>query len=487
MTEAQCTVFFLPGLGLDAAAALPVARELDERFRVVAVELPGQGGGADAPDGSVEAQVDAALAAIAAEADGGPWMLCAHSMGGKIAARIAARVRDGEPGVFGLAGMVLLAPSPPTPEPMPDEKRRQMLSWVDDGPISEEDAQTFVDDNVGAPLADAEQRAAVESVQAMSPVAWRRWLEQGSVEDLSDAVGTLDLPCTVLAGSDDDALGAEAQPDLLAAVYPRARHIALDGAGHLLSYERPADVARAIEAQWAEIAEHSPRVPSDWGLLIASRRTTPSARSALSRRALADDPQYRPRALEPRQLDLLRAVADRLVPQPAGGRIDLAARVDADLAAGGGDGWRPAGALSDAEAYRAGLDDLARAWLRATDQQDEVIRAVTQGEGVPGAAMDADALRRWFEDLRVDVVREWLCHPASLARTGYDGFATGAEDVAFAGYDALGADLRDDWEPADLGVAEVRAVETARAVEADETRTDETQADETVTDEEKSA
>ena len=461
MTAADCTVFFLPGLGLDAAAAAPVARELDARFRVIAVELPGQGDTADAPDGSVDSQIDAALAVIAEEADGGPWMLCAHSMGGKVAAGIAARVRDGDAPVFGLVGVVLLAPSPPTPEPMPDAKRHQMLTWVEDGPVAEGDARTFVDDNVGAPLATELQAAAVASVQAMSPVAWRRWLEQGSLEDIASSVGTLDLPCTVLAGGEDEALGAAVQPELLSDVYPRARFVPLAGAGHLLSFERPAEVARALTELWDEIVAHSAIVPPAWGLVIASPRTTRRVRSALARRALPDDPEYRPRVLSVEQLDLLRSVADRLVPQPTEGRIDLAARVDADLAAGGGDGWRPVGGLTDDEAYRAGLDDLRTAWPDSADDQDAVIRAVIDGQGVPGGAIDGDDLRRWFEDLRVDVTREWLIHPASLARVGYDGFATGAEDVDFAGYRELGAGTRDDWEPSELGVAPAQQQEDA--------------------------
>lgn len=451
MTGHDCTVFILPGLGLDRSAARAIADELGDRFRVVAVELPGHGDAPGAPDGSVEAQVDAAASVIEAHADGGPWLLCAHSMGGKVAARLAARVREGELPVFGLLGMVLLAPSPPTPEPMPDEKRREMLSWVADGPIAESDARTFVDDNLGAPLPPTTEQAVLDAVQAVSPVAWSRWLEQGSREDVADAVGVLDLPCVVLAGDDDDQLGAAAQPALLADVYPRAHFVALEQAGHLLPYERSAEVGQAIVRLWDEIVAHSARVPAEWGRLLSSPRTTARVRRTLSRRALPDDPAYRPRTLSPAQLDLLRAIADRLVPQPDGSRIDVAARVDADLAAGGGDGWRPAGALSDDEAYRVGLDDLARGWPVSAKEQDALIAAVADGKGVEGGRIPPDDLRRWFEDLRVDVVREWLYHPASLARIGYDGFATGSEDLAFAGFETLRADARDAWEPSELG------------------------------------
>ncbi|MFF7292175.1 alpha/beta fold hydrolase [Microbacterium sp. NPDC008134] len=453
MTGSRCTIVFLPGLGLDRTAAGSVMNSLDERFDLVVVELPGHGDAPDAGDGSVASQVDSAIAAIESKVDGGPWMLCAHSMGGKVAAGIAARVRDGHAPLFGLMGAVLLAPSPPTPEPMPDSKRDQMLAWVDGGRIAEADAHTFVDDNVGATLPGVVQEAVVRSVRAMSPVAWRRWLEQGSTEDISSEVGILDLPCTVLGGDQDELLGAEAQPGLISNVYPRARFVALPGAGHLLSYERPSEVARAISELWGEISTHSALVPPEWGLVIASQRTSPKVRSALARRALPDDPQYRPRVLSAAHLDLLRHIADRLVPQPDGGRIDLAARVDTDLATGGGDGWRPAGALSDVEAYQAGLDALATAWPENPDEQDALIRGIMDGCGVVGSALTADEMRRWFEDVRVDVIREWLTHPASLARVGYDGFATGAEDVDFAGYRDLAAGARDEWEPSDLGVS----------------------------------
>jgi len=62
-----------------------------------------------------------------------------------------------------------------------------------------------------------------------------------------------------------------------------------------------------------------------------------------------------------------------------------------------------------------------------------------------------DVLRRWFDDVRTDLARTWLAHPASLARVGYDGFATSGPGAEPAGYVNLGAGTRDPWEPAELG------------------------------------
>ncbi|MDJ1114753.1 alpha/beta fold hydrolase [Microbacterium dauci] len=450
MTAPECTVFFLPGLGLDAAAAAPVAAALDDRFRVVPVELPGHGGAPDADDGSVDAQVDAALTKIQAHLQGERWLLCGHSMGGKVATRLAARALAGGVPVFGLMGVVLLAPSPPGPEPMPDEKREQMRSWIERGPIGEADARTFVHDNVGAPLSMADEDRLVASVRATSPLAWARWLEEGSLEDLREGIGALDLPCIVVAGDQDEALGAAAQPQLLSGVYPRARFRTLSSAGHLLSYERAGAVAEAIVDLWSEACLQAAAVPDAWARLIASERTVARARRALAARAVPDDPHYEPRVLDDPHLQLLREIAARLVPQPEGSTLDLAARVDATLATGGGDGWRPAGAPTDGEAYRRGLDVLRHVWPSESHAQDTLIAAVIAGEPVAGVT-DPDGMRRWFEDVRFDLARVWLIHPASLARIGYSGFATGSADPATAGYASLAAGSRDDWEPAELG------------------------------------
>ncbi|RFA14996.1 hypothetical protein B7R22_07635 [Subtercola boreus] len=473
MTAAEGTIFFLPGLGFGAAAAEPIAEAIGDRLRVVGMDLPGQGQAPDAADGTVGAMVDAALTRIETESDGGPWLLVAHSMGGKVGALVAARVLSGRANVFGLAGAVLLAPSPPTPEPMDDDKRSEMLGWVENGSLSAADARTFLDQNVASPLDGTREQDALAQVQRTSPLSWRRWLDTGSREDVSDAVGVLDLPVVVLAGEDDADLGAAAQPHLLSGVYPRARFVSLPGTGHLLPYERPDEVAAEIVRLWNETVPVSPELSPEWGRLIASDRTPVETRGLLARRALADDPGHQPSALSSAQLTILRALADLLVPQPAGRRIDLAARIDADLASGSGDGWRPAGLPDDASAYRQGLDAIARVWPDSADDQKRLIRCILEGEPIGGAGGDADSdtdadlLKHWFEDLRTDLARTWVAHPATMARLGFDGFATSGA-AAVPGYVNLGAGVRDPWEPAGLG--HLKTEEADEAGGADDAR-----------------
>ncbi|MGQ2915002.1 alpha/beta fold hydrolase [Microbacterium aurantiacum] len=446
-----CTVYVLPGLGFAGEAAAPIAAHLPERFDVVGIDLPGHGDAPDAADAGVAAVADAVVAAIAARATGGPWILCGHSMGGKIAAVVADRVLRGDAPLFGLAGLVLLAPSPTTREPMDEERRERMLAWVADGPISAQHAHDFVSENVAAPLDPDTETTAIAQVQRMSPLAWRRWLETGSRQDVRDGLDIADLPAVVLAGDADDDLGADAQPGLITDLLPRAEVIALSDTGHLLPYERPREVAAAIARLWERILAASAPVPSDWGRIIASERTDPETRGILSRRALADDVDAGPQALTPLQLTMLRALAARLVPRAADDRFDLALRLDRDLAEGRGDGWRPPGLPTDADAARAGLDALAAVWPDGTAAQDALIAQIIAGDGFDGSPWDADTTRRWFEDVRVDLAQAWVSHPASSARIAFDGFVTGV-GTSDPGFSELRADRRDAWEPPSLGI-----------------------------------
>lgn len=211
------------------------------------------------------------------------------------------------------------------------------------------------------------------------------------------------------------------------------------------------DAAAAVRAIAADIAARGPRVPEPWARVIASSRTDVAMRATFARRALVDDPTYRPRALTDAHLSLLREVARRVVPQDGTAVIDLAARVDGMVDAGDSDGWRPAGMSSDAEAYRAGLDALASVWMRGAEAQDAVIRDVVDGRAPAGGVLTPEQLSLWFEDARNDLARVWLSHPASLARVGYTGFATGGTGAEPAGYLVLAAGEREEWEPEELG------------------------------------
>ncbi|MGN6325382.1 alpha/beta fold hydrolase [Pseudolysinimonas sp.] len=446
------TIFALPALGSGARSFEPLAAALAADADLVAIDLPGFGGRSAADGTTVDEMVALVLREIRRRQPH-RWLLLGHSMGGKIASLVAARTLSGDAPLFGLAGVVLLAGSPPSPEPMDEDRRERMLSWTADGSrLNAAQIREFIDGNVGAPLPDDRDALMRELLAAADPEAWTAWLQRGSREDRSAETGVLDLPALVIAGGEDADLGEEAQRAVNGPVYPRARFATLDGAGHLLPLERPDEVAAAIRRWWAEEAGTAPALPADYARMLASSRVAPRTRAALARRAVADDLEATPRALDAAQLARLRVLADLLLPQP-GRAIDLAARVDARLAAGTGDGWRNDLLPADPEAYRAGLDVLRELDGADDDRRRAIVAAAIAGDGAGvGAGVDAalspEALRAWLEDVRVDLVQQWLAHPAAMAAIGYDGVASGGQRLRIQGFEILGLGRREAWEPA---------------------------------------
>ncbi len=446
------TVFCLHALGASSEEFALLRAELVGDLDLIGIDLPGFGRSPASSGTTVEEMAVLVERAIGASGST-EWVLLGHSMGGKVATVVADRTISGANGLFGLRAVVLLAASPLAPEPMDEDRRRSMLSWAADGPISADDAEEFVAANTASALAPSRHTAAVRDVERTDPEAWRDWLTRGSREDWSDAAPN-PVPALVLAGAEDGDLDADAQRRLTVPHWPNNELHVVDGAAHLLPWEQPEAVAARIRDFWQRRVAGSPVVPVEHARVIASPRVSARTRGLLAARALPDDPAAAPQALTPTQLDTLRAVARIVVPQPGPDQVDLALRVDAQLAAGLGDGWRPDGLPVDAEAYRAALDVLA---APARDGAlDQALEAVAVGRYRADGGLDAEQLRAWFEDASVDLVKHWLAHPATMAAIDFDGYANGGDGVRKQGFQLLAAGEREAWEPeapADPGTA----------------------------------
>jgi pimeloyl-ACP methyl ester carboxylesterase len=240
------TVFALHFLGGSAREWEAVAERLPPNLRLMALDLPGFGDAAGSGGHDVAAMADHVAGQIRAQAPR-RWMLAGHSMGAKVAAAIARRAEDGAPGLSGLAGLVTLAGSPPSPEPMAEERRRRMLGWFA-GPAeqSRAEAEGFIDANTASRLPDPLRELAVEDVLRADRAAWMAWLERGSREDWSRRIGLLNTPALVLAGEADSDLGPDAQRRLMAPYFSAAKLATVPGAAHLLPLEAPDAVAELI-------------------------------------------------------------------------------------------------------------------------------------------------------------------------------------------------------------------------------------------------
>ncbi len=465
------TLIFLHFLGGSGREWTGVTDRLQDQFRCVALDLPGFGESADLPGYSVAEMADAverALGSLAPER----WLLVGHSMGAKVATVLARRLAnaaatDGPVWRRGLEGMVTVAGSPPSPEPMGEGQRAKMLRSLGerqaDAAKDHQAANQFIRDNLAGELPTAEFGLLTTDVHRMSRAAWNAWLESGSKEDWSDRVGVLDLPALVIAGAEDGPLGPEGQRRLMLPHLGGADTVkVIAGASHLMPVEAPGELAGLIREFVAGLNPGGRRdqaaravVPDSYMELLESDRVSTITRAALLDRAQPVS-AYEPKALDRSELELLRAVLARVIPQPGGSEIDLAARMDKDLAEGRGDGWRFADLPPDAEGCRAGLQTLDRAARSGhgsdfatldPEQKDALLECCAAGELGVGP-LDAGQMKLWFEDLRGAATGAYVAHPATLARMGYSGIADGANSERLSGFVKLGIGAVEPWEPA---------------------------------------
>lgn len=180
--------------------------------------------------------------------------------------------------------------------------------------------------------------------------------------------------------------------------------------------------------------------------------TEPTRRAFHARSAPPDTPAQA--VLDAEELRLLDAVVGRLVPQPAGPAVPIAATLHANLAAGKRDGWRYAALPPDPDAYRLGLTGIAetakilfgRSFCDLPgDDQDLVLAAIEDG-WAPSMVWASLSSLRFFEELLSEAVEIFVSHPRGADLMGYRGMADarGFRNVGLNGCDPVDFGAPDD-------------------------------------------
>lgn len=192
------------------------------------------------------------------------------------------------------------------------------------------------------------------------------------------------------------------------------------------------------------------------GYDVLAKRDTPSWNAKT--RAVVDERislAERGGVLSEAQLVTLRALADRIVPQPEGrAPVNTVAILLGKIAGEEGDGYRHHELPPLHEAWSRGLDALeaeAQARYGAAfacldgDDADALLRCVDRGETVGDAwgAMKPDVFFHWR--VLPDVVSAFYAHPSAWSAIGFGGPASPR------GYVRMGANRRDPWEAAEAG------------------------------------
>lgn len=214
----------------------PTVPYLDAHYRCVAIDTPGFGDSADAAVLDVQSfatQIDSAIRTLALT----DVILVGHSMTGKIALAIAATQPDY------LKGLVLVAPSPPTPQPATESDLKSQLAYAG----TRAEAEQHVDTASANRLPDIIREVAIADAQAANLDTFHAWAEHGSQEDWSSRIGQLDYPALIVCGGKDDRVpSAQEQSQVTLPHLPRGRIHVIEGAGHLMPMEAPQALADVL-------------------------------------------------------------------------------------------------------------------------------------------------------------------------------------------------------------------------------------------------
>jgi pimeloyl-ACP methyl ester carboxylesterase len=475
---------FMPFLGGSEREWSRVISSLGTRYSCAGIDMPGFGSAAEISGYSVTQMVDY-LTTVLLGLDIGPFVLVGHSMSGKVAAVAARRWQDGDEALKQLRGIILVASSPPSPEPISKSKRESMMKSLGRaGTRSRTQAEKYLRDNLaGSSVPQDVLDSAVTDVLRANPDAWDAWLLAGSREDWSDRVGTLDLPALIVAGEQDEGLGAALQVAKVLPHFSSGLLKVVPDCGHLVPIERPHELANLIKDFMASLPPRSEARPQTWANaravkfthLIRSDRVSELTRKVLQDRAFPDSLEHKPSVLATNEYMALNLVAQHVIPQ-GGSQIDLAARLEKRLASGKGKGWRYADLPEEIHAYKAALASLdlhAKAkhgvLFVDLDNRQQVDLLAMMGDGVlelagpgirpgqlephnPAMPLTAAQLKLWFGDVCADLASIYVSHPATLARIDFNGIADGADSEALTGFVRLGLGETETWEPGSMDV-----------------------------------
>ena len=224
---------FLHYFGGSSRTWEPVIDLLAGSFRCLALDLRGWGDSDAPPAGYHVADMADDVAGLVSTLGLDRYTLMGHSMGGKVAQAFAAR----HP--VGLEALLLIAPSPLSPEPMRDEARAKMrAAWGDGG-----EARETLTRIAKRPLSEVLKDAVVADNLRASRAAWESWADVGSREDLSDLASQIRIPTRVLVGDADPVVGPDVQAREVVGRIAGATLTVVPEVGHLLPLEDAGMVA----------------------------------------------------------------------------------------------------------------------------------------------------------------------------------------------------------------------------------------------------
>ena len=239
------TLVFLHYFGGASASWQWTIDLLKEDYPCLALDLPGFGGTA-APKQRSLPDYASFVYDVLEQHNIRTYVLVGHSMGGKIALQMASEKRDSN-----LQGVFLIAPSPPTQEPMPEKERQRLLKHHP----SRENAQTTVDNATLQTLSKEQYEIAIQTHMIAESQTWKWWLTEGMKHSIASQLPQVTVPVTVLVSEDDPVIPQSAIEKDISLFLQSAKMHTVQGIGHLFPLEAPTLVAECIRTYMADVKD----------------------------------------------------------------------------------------------------------------------------------------------------------------------------------------------------------------------------------------
>jgi pimeloyl-ACP methyl ester carboxylesterase len=231
------TLIFLHYFAGSSRSWIHVTDRLVDASRCVSLDLPGFGLSPPLPGFSVRT-MERVVTRLVSDLNLDSYIVVGHSMGAKLAMACAITK------LSGLEGLVLVAPSPPSSEPMNEGERNRLLRSHGDRASAEQTIHSIT----RQPLRANDFTICIEDNLATSLEAWRWWLESGSRENFASETSRIDCPVLVLAGGNDPVIPPHVATSDVAARIKGAICVEIPHVGHLLPFEASHEVSRAIQS-----------------------------------------------------------------------------------------------------------------------------------------------------------------------------------------------------------------------------------------------
>ncbi|WKN31117.1 alpha/beta hydrolase [Porifericola rhodea] len=230
-------IVFLHYFGGAADSWKYVAEKLADHFHCFALNLPGFGNTPPLEKPSVLAMAQWIQKQLVLM-DIYDCSVVGHSMSAKIALQLAAQQAE-----IQIDRIVLVAPSPPTHEPMPQEERKRMLHHPDAAEAKKTASQASV-----KKLNNEVKQLAIQTQLEIDHNTWRWWLLDGMNNSIADQLNTIKQDITLIVSEDDPVISMDTVHKEIIPLLPEAELISTQGIGHLIPLEAPDWLAEQLRS-----------------------------------------------------------------------------------------------------------------------------------------------------------------------------------------------------------------------------------------------